>query len=126
MTASSENMFSRFEDRLGLWFDADGFVIANVARNFCGQDAIDIHLGIFIVMNPQLQVVWLSFGLDEFAAQPDVRSVPFRPHDSAGRAFSSEAARTFFPRGVIEGRLEPSFGRRLKGVAPGERLVFRG
>src|SRR5580765_6393151 len=60
MAMDGENVAGGFEGGFGFWREFELFVIAVEAGHFGGKEAIQINLGIFVVMHEEAKVVGLA------------------------------------------------------------------
>src|SRR5262249_31619573 len=70
-------------------------------------------------MNFEFESGQILFAEREFAAEPNIQSVPHGVDEGTGRFRGAEASRTFLPCGrIVTGHLPIAFGK-LKRVFPG-------
>ena len=78
-------VFARLDRSEGFFIERLGNVVGDVAAGGEGLDAVEINLGVFIVVNVEGEAVELTAGQLDRAAEPDVGCFPGRADSAAGR-----------------------------------------
>jgi len=85
-------------------------VVSNITPEAGDQVPIEVNVGVFVVMNPEFQLVDGVCGDFDFAAQPDAGRVPYGANDTAWGSAGAEAAVAFLPMAVVEVGMVPVVG----------------
>src|SRR5207249_10689571 len=97
-TVEGECVLAGHEGGEGFVVERHGDVVGDVAAGGEDLEAVEISLGVFIVVNVEREAIELAAGQTNSAAEPDVGRFPRRADFAAGSRWLSEAAGAFFPR----------------------------
>lgn len=126
VAVDGERVLARFEQLHRVGGDAVARVRRGVPRHFAQENAVQVDLGVFVVMDAQLQITLRQLGQLERPPGVDVGGLPFGLHRRAGGGRFAEARGAGLPRRRIEIDGEPVVRRFLSGVRPRRRFPLVG
>jgi hypothetical protein len=118
-----DHIGTRFQKRPRLIIHRDRCIDVIVAARRGRQDAVDVDLGILIVLEQDIELDRYHRRQRDGPPDPDVGRGPLGAHAAHAMA---EWGRRRLPAGVIEPRAVPAVRRLLDGKAPGDGFVFGG
>src|SRR4051812_31408717 len=126
MTLHREHIRARLERGLRGGGDFERPVIAREAAELRGEDAVQGNLRVLVVMDVKLERRQIpSFRQGDLRADVNVRRVPLRADDGAGRSLGTEPAGALLPPAVIEIRARPAVGGTIGRVSPDDAVGLR-
>jgi hypothetical protein len=126
VAVDGQQILARLEGRLGFVVQPQRVVGDAVALLLRDQMAVEIDLGLVIVMQPQRERSAGDGRQFELAAQPDVVGEPGGANLGLRRSFFAESPGPALPGRVVEGAGVPRVSRGFGGVSPGLRRLLTG
>src|SRR5690349_5381668 len=102
LAVDGEGVGSLLKRRLHAGGDGGGAVVGSEAAEGVDELAVDVDLGVFVVMDSEAELIDVGGRELEGAAEPDVFGVPLGADHGRGSAFGSEAAGALFPVSVFK------------------------
>src|ERR1035437_9437114 len=97
MAVHGNQIFAGLEGGPAFWCQRKDIVVAVKSTGFERKQAVDVNLGIFIVMQPGADIVEISRRHIHFPPQPDVVRPPSGADDGAWRVACAKPALALLP-----------------------------